>query len=286
MSKYIVETFYTCSFKITHKLDDLNEKKLAELANRNDGEVKIIDVKLNNRKTKVSNKNNNSDESINELNEKNTPGISSIVNEKIINSDKLQTSNNSDAKKINTTNLKNKTNDRSKMPHRRKGYIQKVTIADHKIYLHTGEYDDGKVGEIFIDMNKEGELVKALMNNFAIAISLGLQYGVPLDEFVDAFIETKFEPSGEIKGNDRILNASSILDYIFRELAISYLGREDLAHTPSINKSVKEKIGDDESEDTFLKLVKGITSKGFIRSNYKDKLVDLSNVRINLKSNK
>ena len=172
------------------------------------------------------------------------------------------------------------------MPYRRKGYIQKVSIGDHKIYLHTGEYDDGKIGEIFIDMNKEGELVKALMNNFAIAISLGLQYGVPLDEFVDAFIETKFEPSGEIKGNDRILNASSILDYIFRELAISYLGREDLAHTPSISKSVKEKITDDESEDTFLKLVKGITSKGFIRSNYKDKLVDLSNVRINLKSNK
>ena len=171
------------------------------------------------------------------------------------------------------------------MPDRRKGYIQKVSIGDHKIYLHTGEYDDGKVGEIFIDMNKEGELVKALMNNFAIAISLGLQYGVPLDEFVDAFIETKFEPSGEIKGNDRILNASSILDYIFRELAISYLGREDLAHTPSINKSENDKFINDD-EDTFLKLVKDITSKGFIRSNYKDKLVDLSNVRINLKSKK
>ena len=123
------------------------------------------------------------------------------------------------------------------------------------------------------------------MNNFAIAISLGLQYGVPLDEFVDAFIETKFEPSGEIKGNDRILSASSILDYIFRELAISYLGREDLAHTPSINKPNDQKVinGD---EDMFLKLVKDITSKGFVRSNYKDKLVDLSNVRINLKSKK
>ena len=151
---------------------------------------------------------------------------------------------------------------------------------------HTGEYDEGKVGEIFIDMNKEGELVKALMNNFAIAISLGLQYGVPLDEFVDAFIETKFEPSGEIKGNDRILNASSILDYIFRELAISYLGREDLAHTPSISRSVNDKITNEDGDDTFLKLVKGITSKGFVRSNYKDKLVDLSNVKINLKSNK
>jgi len=142
------------------------------------------------------------------------------------------------------------------------------------------------VGEIFIDMNKEGELVKALMNNFAIAISLGLQYGVPLDEFVDAFIETKFEPSGEIKGNDRILSASSILDYIFRELAISYLGREDLAHTPSINRTADDKMIGGDNEDTFLKLVKGITSKGFIRSNYQDKLVDLSNIRINLKSNK
>tara|TARA_B100001996_G_C18572503_1_gene558989 strand:- start:533 stop:1051 length:519 start_codon:yes stop_codon:yes gene_type:complete len=172
------------------------------------------------------------------------------------------------------------------MPDRRKGYIQKVTIGSHKIYLHTGEYDDGKVGEIFIDMNKEGELVKALMNNFAIAISLGLQYGVPLDEFVDAFIQTKFEPSGEIKGNDRILSASSILDYIFRELAISYLGREDLAHTPSINKTSNDRILDGTEEDTFLKLVKDITSKGFVRSNYKDKLVDLSNVRINLKSKK
>ena len=152
--------------------------------------------------------------------------------------------------------------------------------------MHTGEYDDGKVGEIFIDTNKEGELVKALMNNFAIAISLGLQYGVPLDEFVDAFIETKFEPSGEIKGNDRILTASSILDYIFRELAISYLGREDLAHTPSISKSTNDKIASDSEEDAFIKLVKDITSKGFVRSNYKEKLVDLSNVRINLKSKK
>jgi hypothetical protein len=101
---------------------------------------------------------------------------------------------------------------------------------------------------------------------------------------VDAFIQTKFEPSGDVKGNDRILNASSILDYIFRELAISYLGREDLAHTPSISKSGESKI--EEGDDTFLKLVKDITSKGFIRSNYQDKLVDLSNVRINLKSKK
>ena len=283
MSKYIVETFYTCSFKIVHKLDELNEKKLSELENRNDGEVQIIDVKLNNRKTKIAGKKEK--DSLNKLETKNIPDISSIVNEKIINSDKLQISKISDEKNIMIQKLNKKTNDRSKMPDRRKGYIQKVTIGNHKIYLHTGEYDDGRVGEIFIDMNKEGELVKALMNNFAIAISLGLQYGVPLDEFVDAFIETKFEPSGEIKGNDRILNASSILDYIFRELAISYLGREDLAHTPSINKPTNNMISDN-NEDAFLKLVKDITSKGFVRSNYKDKLVDLSNVRINLKSNK
>ena len=283
MSKYIVETFYTCSFKIVHKLDELNEKKLSELENRNDGEVQIIDVKLNNRKTKIAGKKEK--DSLNKLETKNIPDISSIVNEKIINSDKSQISKISDEKNIMIQKLNKKTNDRSKMPDRRKGYIQKVTIGNHKIYLHTGEYDDGKVGEIFIDMNKEGELVKALMNNFAIAISLGLQYGVPLDEFVDAFIETKFEPSGEIKGNDRILNASSILDYIFRELAISYLGREDLAHTPSINKPTNNMISDN-NEDAFLKLVKDITSKGFVRSNYKDKLVDLSNVRINLKSNK
>ena len=286
MSKYIVETFYTCTFKIVHKLNELNEKKISDLENRNDGDVQIIDVKLNNRKTKTVSKKNNPENLLNEFQPKDTPGISSVINEKIINSGKLKHSDESNDNNFKTNKFNNKTSDRSKMPDRRKGYIQKVSIGDHKIYLHTGEYDDGKVGEIFIDMNKEGELVKALMNNFAIAISLGLQYGVPLDEFVDAFIETKFEPSGEIKGNDRILNASSILDYIFRELAISYLGREDLAHTPSINKPANDKMMQDDSEDTFLKLVKGITSKGFVRSNYKDKLVDLSNVKINLKSNK
>ena len=286
MSKYIVETFYTCSFKIIHKLDELNEKKLSELENRNDGEVKIIDVKLNNRKTKTANQKDNHKVSLNNLNEKKITGVSSVVNEKIANSDKLQKTMSLDNEITKTSQFYKKTNDRSKMPDRRKGYIQKVSIGDHKIYLHTGEYDDGKVGEIFIDMNKEGELVKALMNNFAIAISLGLQYGVPLDEFVEAFIDTKFEPSGKIKGNDRILSASSILDYIFRELAISYLGREDLAHTPSIDKFSSDKITSVDEEDTFLRLVKDITSKGFVRSNYKEKLVDLSNVKINLKSKK
>ena len=286
MSKYLVETFYTCTFKIVHKLDELSETKLSELENRKDGEVQIIDVRLNNRKTKTANKKDKFDVSQANLKVKDSSSISSLIDEKIVTKVNNQNFNEIENNNTHIQKLNKKNNDRSGMPDRRKGYIQKVSIGDHKIYLHTGEYDDGKIGEIFIDMNKEGELVKSLMNNFAIAISLGLQYGVPLDEFVDAFIETKFEPSGEIKGNDRILNASSILDYIFRELAISYLGREDLAHTPSINKSVKEKITGDESEDTFLKLVKGITSKGFIRSNYKDKLVDLSNVRINLKSNK
>tara|TARA_Y100000590_G_scaffold460803_1_gene621000 strand:+ start:41 stop:907 length:867 start_codon:yes stop_codon:yes gene_type:complete len=285
MSKYIVETFYTCTFKITHKLDELNEKKLSELENRNDGKVEVIDVKLNNRKTKTLNKKSDFESSQNKNAVSNVPDISSLVKDKIIHSENLKDQNSPTNTNIAGQKFIKKNNDRSKMPDRRKGYIQKITISDHKIYLHTGEYNDGRVGEIFIDMNKEGELVKALMNNFAIAISLGLQYGVPLDEFVDAFIETKFEPSGEIKGNDRILSASSILDYIFRELAISYLGREDLAHTPSISKVTTDKISNEDNEDNFLKLVKDITSKGFIRSNYKDKLVDLSNVRINLKSN-
>ena len=285
MSKYLIETFYTCSFKIIHKLDELNEKKLSDLENRNDGKVEIIDVKLNNRKTKTIDE-KNSDATLNKSPTKKIPDISSIVSEKIANSNKPQSPNEFSAGNVNTQRLYKQINNRSKMPDRRKGYIQKVSIGEHKIYLHTGEYDDGKVGEIFIDTNKEGELVKALMNNFAIAISLGLQYGVPLDEFVDAFIETKFEPSGEIKGNDRILNASSILDYIFRELAISYLGREDLAHTPSINKTMNDKLTSEDEDEAFLKLVKDITSKGFVRSNYKEKLVDLSNVRINLKSKK
>jgi ribonucleoside-diphosphate reductase alpha chain len=285
MSKYLVETFYTCTFKIVHKLDELNEKKLSDLENRNDGKVEIIDVVLNNRKTKTTSKNENSNTSLSNIQKQSTPDISKIITKKFINSENLENGKELERQVIKSDRV-DRINDRSKMPDRRKGYIQKVTIGDHKVYLHTGEYEDGKVGEIFIDTNKEGELVKALMNNFAIAISLGLQYGVPLDEFVDAFIETKFEPSGEIKGNDRILNASSILDYIFRELAISYLGREDLAHTPSINKSANDKLITDEEEDNFMKLVKDITSKGFVRSNYKDKLVDLSNVRINLKSKK
>jgi len=120
--------------------------------------------------------------------------------------------------------------EREKMPDRRTGYIQKAVVGGHKVYLHTGEYKDGRLGEIFIDMHKEGAAFRAMMNNFAIAVSLGLQYGVPLDEYVEAFTFTRFEPAGFVQGNQSIKNATSILDYVFRELAISYLGRNDLAH--------------------------------------------------------
>ena len=271
MKKFIVETYYTCTFKTVHTLNDLNDKELSKVDQRTDGDVEVIDVKLNNRKTKKIGEKN---QKITKNTKVNDPLPSSVA-EKIIIANK-------DKKSENSSNIKTKNNARFKMPDRRKGYIQKAQIGDHKVYLHTGEYDDGKIGEIFIDTNKEGELVKAMMNNFAIAISLGLQYGVPLDEYVDAFIDTKFEPSGNVLGNDRILSASSILDYVFRELAISYLGKEDLAHTPSIANS--KEVNADNGDDKFLKIVKNITSKGFIRSNYEEKLVDLSDVRINLKT--
>ena len=119
---------------------------------------------------------------------------------------------------------------REKLPERRKGYTQKAIVGGHKVYLRTGEYADGTLGEIFIDMHKEGAGFRAMMNNFAIAVSVGLQYGVPLEEFVEAFTFTRFEPAGMVQGNDSIKNATSILDYIFRELAVSYLDRTDLAH--------------------------------------------------------
>ena len=119
---------------------------------------------------------------------------------------------------------------RRKLPDRRKGYIQKAAVGGHKVYIHTGEYEDGELGEIFIDMHKEGAAFRSLMNNFAIAISIGLQYGVPLDEFVDAFVFTRFEPAGRVTGNDSIRSATSILDYIFRELGVSYLERGELAN--------------------------------------------------------
>ena len=276
MSKFLVETHYTCTFKIVHELDELNENELLNIDNRKDGKVEIINVTVNNRKTKKT----EPGENIKKFEIKEDVKIDHALNK----SPKKQT-NNEILNKTLKNITKNKIKDyekRFQMPDRRKGYIQKATIGDHKVYLHTGEYDDGKIGEIFIDTNKEGELVKALMNNFAIAISLGLQYGVPLEEFVDAFLDTKFEPSGKVYGNDRILSATSILDYIFRELAISYLGKEEVAHTPSISSSSLGK--EHEQDDQFLKIVKNITSKGFVRSNYEEKLVDLSDVRINLKS--
>jgi len=273
MKKFIVETYYTCTFKTVHALDVLNDAELSKIDSRKDGEVEVIDVKLNNRKTKKIGDNSKSD------NKKAvaSDNVSSSLPDKEVKAKNTPINN-----PVLNNKLKGQVEKRFRMPDRRKGYIQKAQIGDHKVYLHTGEYNDGKIGEIFIDTNKEGELVKAMMNNFAIAISLGLQYGVPLDEYVDAFIDTKFEPSGGVNGNDRILSATSILDYVFRELAISYLGREELAHTPSIASTTD--ISENDTDDKFLKIVKNITSKGFVRSNYEEKLVDLSDIRINLKT--
>jgi ribonucleoside-diphosphate reductase alpha chain len=280
MAKYLVETYYNCSFKVSHYLDDVNEAELSNLEKREDGKFEILDLKLDNRKTKSLDKNSRNLE-----NNKNDIKKIDLVSESLKKQSIVKDDKNAFVKKLNDG-----VNKRFSMPDRRKGYIQKVTIGNHKVYLHTGEYEDGKIGEIFIDTSKEGELVKALMNNFAIAISLGLQYGVPLDEFVNAYVGTKFEPSGKVFGNDRILSATSILDYIFRELAISYLNREDLAHTPSIgsssDKSKDSEIYENEDQNQFLKLVKDITSKGFVRDNYKKKLVDLSDIKINLKGKK
>tara|TARA_Y100000022_G_scaffold178540_1_gene169209 strand:- start:1081 stop:1905 length:825 start_codon:yes stop_codon:yes gene_type:complete len=274
MAKYLVETYYTCTFKVNHYLDEISETELKNLEKRDDGKFEVLDVKLDNRKTKnldINNKTNIKEQKIDLVSDKDKSKSSSI--EKIISQ---------------TYTKSEKSGKRFSMPDRRKGYIQKATIGDHKVYLHTGEYEDGKIGEIFIDTSKEGELVKALMNNFAIAVSLGLQYGVPLDEFISAYVGTKFEPSGKVHGNDRILSASSILDYIFRELAISYQNREDLAHTPAIGTSDNANLDEQNSEDQnqLLKIVKDITSKGFVRNNYKKNLVDLSDVKISLKGKK
>jgi len=275
MAKYLVETYYTCTFKVNHYLNDINENELKNLEKRDDGKFEVLDVKLDNRKTKNLDPKNNK-----------------IIDNKKI--DIVANTNISGAPKDLENIIKSKTPNSEKngkrfsMPDRRKGYIQKATIGDHKVYLHTGEYEDGKIGEIFIDTSKEGELVKALMNNFAIAVSLGLQYGVPLDEYISAFVGTKFEPSGKVYGNDRIISASSILDYIFRELAISYQNREDLAHTPAIGNSESSNLEGEnlDGQNQLLKIVKDITSKGFVRNNYKKNLVDLSDIKINLKGKK
>ena len=268
---------------ITHVFRKAEEANIGEVIVATEDQEIIDDVKKNGGEAVLTKKQNKTGtdriyEALQKIDNTNIDLVSEIKAKNSINN-------------LNTKINSNENNKRFGMPDRRKGYIQKATIGDHKVYLHTGEYEDGKIGEIFIDTSKEGELVKALMNNFAIAISLGLQYGVPLDEFVSAYVGTKFEPSGKVHGNDRILSATSILDYIFRELAISYLNREDLAHTPSIgssDKQVDENQNEINNEDQnqLLKIVKDISSKGFLRSNYKKKLVDLSDIRINLKGKK
>jgi ribonucleoside-diphosphate reductase alpha chain len=166
---------------------------------------------------------------------------------------------------------------RTRMPHRRKGYTQKANVGGHKVYLRTGEYEDGQLGEIFIDMHKEGAGFRAMMNNFAIAVSVGLQYGVPLEEFVDAFTFTKFEPAGMVQGNDSIKNATSVLDYIFRELAVSYLDRTDLAHVKPTGETFDDLgRGEDEGKvniaelgenaaNKSLEVLKQISSTGYLR---------------------
>ncbi|HEY1783601.1 MAG TPA: vitamin B12-dependent ribonucleotide reductase [Roseiarcus sp.] len=172
--------------------------------------------------------------------------------------------------------------ERERLPDRRKGYTQKAVVGGHKVYLRTGEYQDGRLGEIFIDMHKEGAAFRSLMNNFAIAISLGLQYGVPLEEYVEAFTFVRFEPAGLVQGNDAIKNATSILDYIFRELAISYLGRNDLAHVPpeEIGATVLGGGVDQDRAPGFgegaappAAPVSSVVSKGLLRSRPGDKLM-------------
>ena len=176
---------------------------------------------------------------------------------------------------------------REKMPERRKGYTQKAVVGGHKVYLRTGEYADGSLGEIFIDMHKEGAGFRAMMNNFAIAVSVGLQYGVPLEEFVDAFTFTKFEPAGMVQGNDSIKNATSILDYIFRELAVSYLDRTDLAHVKpegatfdSLGRGQEEGVRNfEEVPDSHgaspIDVLRQISSTGYLRKRVPQELVVL-----------
>lgn len=177
---------------------------------------------------------------------------------------------------------------RARLPHRRKGYIQKAIVGGHKVYLHTGEYDDGKLGEIFIDMHKEGAAFRSLMNNFAIAVSIGLQYGVPLDEFVDAFTFTRFEPSGIVQGNDAIKNATSVLDYMFRELAVSYLGRYDLAHVEpeearpdAIGSGLEDGTKRDDTVDIPDAVARIVTkaSNGFVRGKSLTVINNLASMR-------
>src|ERR1043166_9003704 len=164
--------------------------------------------------------------------------------------------------------------ERERMPDRRKGYTQKAVVGGHKVYLRTGEYEDGRLGEIFIDMHKEGAALRSLLNNFAIAVSLGLQYGVPLEEYVDAFTFTRFEPSGPVQGNDSIKYATSILDYVFRELAVSYLSRFDLAHVEPSDTGF-DALGRGVAEGKPTPSASKYVSKGLTRSRT-DKLVVMS----------
>lgn len=164
---------------------------------------------------------------------------------------------------------------RRKLPDRRKGYIQKASVGGHKVYLHTGEYEDGELGEIFIDMHKEGAAFRSLMNNFAIAISIGLQYGVPLDEFVDAFVFTRFEPAGPVTGNDTVRSATSILDYLFRELGVSYLGRSDLANADPDELNADGLGHGKLAEDDAPQPASHFISRGFARGAAPDNLVFL-----------
>ncbi|WP_341987656.1 vitamin B12-dependent ribonucleotide reductase [Azorhizobium sp. AG788] len=160
--------------------------------------------------------------------------------------------------------VEHRIHERDKMPDRRKGYTQKAVVGGHKLYLRTGEYDDGRLGEIFIDMHKEGAALRSLLNNFAIAISLGLQYGVPLEEYVDAFTFTRFEPAGPVQGNDTIKYATSILDYVFRELAVSYLGRNDLGHV-DLSETGFDALGKGVDEGKAPSAASRVVSKGLVR---------------------
>jgi len=184
--------------------------------------------------------------------------------------------------------------ERNKLPERRKGYTQKAIVGGHKVYLRTGEYSDGKLGEIFIDMHKEGAAFRAMMNNFAIAVSVGLQYGVPLEEYVEAFTFTRFEPAGMVQGNDSIKNATSIIDYIFRELAISYLDRTDLAHVKPIGEVFEDLSGSKTDEnlsskeddtksigsDENIEFIKKFTSTGYLRKRFPKELNDESKTNV------
>ena len=175
---------------------------------------------------------------------------------------------------------------RAKLPPRRKGYTQKAIVGGHKVYLHTGEYANGALGEIFIDMHKEGAGFRAMMNNFAIAVSIGLQYQVPLEEFVEAFTFTRFEPAGLVQGNERIKNATSLLDYIFRELAVSYLDRTELAHVEPTGRHFDDLGGGEtesakispartRGENQSLRMLRQISSTGYLRKRMPQELIAL-----------